>query len=57
MNTTKLGNLLFAVGLLSGGIYATKRSKPLLSVGLYALGFGVGGFILGNSLTNFYSNK
>jgi hypothetical protein len=57
MNTTKLGNLLFAVGLLSGGVYATKRSKPLLSVGLYALGFGVGGFILGNSLTNFYSNK
>jgi len=52
---SKLGNLMFAVGLLSGGVYASKRGKPALTIGLFALGFGLGGFLLGNAVTNFYS--
>ena len=53
--STKLGNLLLAVGLLSGGVYASKKGKPILTIGLFAVGFGVGGYFLGNSITNYYS--
>lgn len=52
---TKLGNLLFTIGVVGGGIYAAKRNKPLLTIGLISLGMGFGGYLVGNSITNFYS--
>ena len=53
--STQLGNVFFAVGLLAGGISAAKKGKPTLTIGLFALGYGVGGYILGNAITNFYN--
>jgi hypothetical protein len=52
---SKLGNLLFALGAVGGGLYAAKRSKPLLTIALISLGAGLGGYLVGNSITNFYS--
>lgn len=54
---SKLGNILLAAGLLSGGIYAAKKGKPTTTILLYSVGLGLGGFVLGNSITNFYINK
>jgi hypothetical protein len=54
LKQSKLGNLFLAVGVVSGGIYAAKRGKPAMTIGLIALAAGFGGFIVGNALTKFY---
>jgi hypothetical protein len=57
LTQSKLGNLFLAVGLLSGGIYGVRAQKSLLGIGLYAAALGAGGYVLGNAITNYYSNK
>ena len=54
LSQSKLGNLILAIGVVGGGIYAAKRGKPAMTIGVIALVSGVGGFILGNALTKFY---
>jgi hypothetical protein len=57
LQQTKLGNLMFAIGLVGGGIYAAKRNKPLATIALISVALGAGGYVLGNSVYNFYTNK
>jgi Na+/phosphate symporter len=55
---SKLGNLFAAFGAIGGAAYAVKNKKSAQNIGLIAIGVGLGGFILGNALTNYYtSNK
>jgi hypothetical protein len=54
MNNSKLGNIAGTIGLLGGIMYAMKKNKGLGATSLYALGFGIGGLLLGNAITKFY---
>lgn len=54
MKNSKFGNTLGSIGLLGGIFYAMRKHKSLGVTALYALAFGVGGVIIGNSITNFY---
>jgi hypothetical protein len=51
---TKFGNTLGTIGVLGGIFYAMKNNKGLGATSLYAIGFGVLGVIIGNSITKFY---
>ena len=57
MEKTKLGSLLFTIGLVGGGLYGAKKGKPAMTIGLFAIGFGVGGYLLGNSISKFYETN
>ncbi len=52
---SKLGNLLATVGLVGAAIYAVKTHKKAPMFLALVAGFGLGGYIVGNSVTNFYS--
>ena len=52
---SKLGGVLSTVGVLSGIFYAMKNNKGLTQTAVYAVGFGIGGLLLGNSINKFYS--
>lgn len=52
--TSKLGGVLGTVGVLSGIFVAMKQNKKLGATALYAIAFGVGGLLIGNSITKFY---
>jgi len=54
INTTKFGSILGTVGVATGVFYAMKKSKGLGETTLYAVGFGILGLIIGNSITKFY---
>jgi hypothetical protein len=54
MKNSKFGNTLGSIGLLGGIFYAMGKHKSLGQTAIYGLLFGVGGIIIGNSITNFY---
>jgi hypothetical protein len=55
---SKLGSLLGALGAVGGAVYAVKNKKSAQNIALIAFGVGLGGFIVGNALTNYYvTNK
>ena len=54
MEKSKLGSLFFTIGLIGGGLYGAKKGKPTMTIGLLAITFGVGGYLLGNSISKFY---
>lgn len=56
MNNTnsKIGNLLGSVGVVGGIVFAMKKDKKLGVTALYAVGFGLVGLLIGNSINNFY---
>jgi xanthosine utilization system XapX-like protein len=56
MKNSKFGNTLGSIGLLGGIFYAMGKQKSLGQTAIYALLFGVGGIIIGNSITIF-TNK
>ena len=51
---TKFGNTLGSVGLVGGMLYAMKNNKDTKGIVIYGLLFGIGGLLIGNSLTKFY---
>lgn len=56
MEKTKIGNLLGTIGVASGVFYAMKKGKGLGATTLFAVGFGLIGLMLGNSISKFYEN-
>ena len=54
INQSKLGTSFGSIGLLVGLFYAMKERKGVAVTGLYALGFGAVGLIIGNQVTKFY---
>jgi hypothetical protein len=54
MQQNKFANVLASVGVLSGLIIATKKNKNIGMTTLYALGLGIAGFYIGNSISKFY---
>jgi uncharacterized membrane protein AbrB (regulator of aidB expression) len=56
MKKTKIGNLLGTIGVATGVFYSMKKGKGLGVTTLFAVGFGVVGLMLGNSLSKFYEN-
>ena len=51
---SKLGNLMAAVGAIGGGLYALKGNKSTITIVTFIGVAGVGGYILGNAITNYY---
>jgi hypothetical protein len=51
---SKFGGALGTIGVLGGVFYAMKKDKSFAMTGAYAIGFGILGLILGNSITKFY---
>jgi FtsH-binding integral membrane protein len=51
---SNLGNTLGTIGVLSGLAYSIKNKKSFGMSALYVIAFGIGGLILGNSVTKFY---
>lgn len=51
---SNLGNTLGTIGVLSGLAYSIKNKKNFGMSALYVIAFGIGGLILGNSVTKFY---
>ena len=54
MENSKIGNLLGSIGVATGDLYAMKKGKGLGATTLFAVGFGVIGIMLGNSISKFY---
>ena len=54
MDKSKLGSALGSFGVLAGILYGVKNQKNIGLTTLYALGFGLAGIIVGNSITKFY---
>jgi len=54
MGNSKLGNIAGTLGLIGGIMYAMKKNKNLGQTSLYAIGFGLGGMLLGNAISKFY---
>jgi xanthosine utilization system XapX-like protein len=54
MNNSKFGNVLGTAGVLSGIFFAMKNNKSIGATAFYALGFGIAGILIGNSITKFY---
>jgi hypothetical protein len=52
--TSKLGNLMAAIGAVGGGLYALKNNKSNISLITFIGVAGVGGYMIGNALTNYY---
>lgn len=55
LQTSKIGTLLASVGAIGGAIYAVKNQKPTTTLVLMTIGFGIGGYMLGNSINKFYT--
>lgn len=54
MKSTKIGNLLGSGAVLGGVFYAISKGKDFKGILLYGTIFGVGGYLLGNSISKFY---
>jgi len=54
MKNSKFGNVLGTAGVLGGIFFAMKNNKKLGATAIYALGFGIAGILIGNSITKFY---
>lgn len=54
---TKLGSLLGAFGAVGGAFYAVKKGKDAQNIAIIAVAVGLGGFIVGNALTNYYTTN
>jgi len=54
MEKTNLGNTLGTIGVISGLAYSIKNKKSFGMSAFYVIAFGIGGLILGNSVTKFY---
>ena len=52
--SSKIGNLLAAIGLIGGAAYAMKGGKNPQSIAMFAIGFAAGGYILGNATSKFF---
>lgn len=54
MEKTNLGNTLGTIGVISGLAYSIKNKKSFGMSAFFVVIFGIGGMILGNSVTKFY---
>ncbi len=54
MDNSKLGSLLGTAGVLAGLLIAVKSNKSIGVTALFAVGFGIGGYMAGNAITKFY---
>ena len=50
LETTNLGTTLGTAGVLGGIFYAIKQNKSFGVLALYAVGFGLAGMFIGNTL-------
>ena len=51
LKTSNLGTTLGTAGVLGGIFYAMKEKKSFGVLALYAIGFGIGGMFIGNTLS------
>lgn len=56
MQNSKIGNTLSTIGVLGGLLYGMKKSKPIGTLVVYGVLFGVAGMLLGNSINKFYED-
>jgi hypothetical protein len=54
---SKLGSLLAAFGAVGGAIYVAKKGGAAKNIAITAVAAGLGGYILGNALTNYYATN
>lgn len=54
---SKLGSLLAAFGAVGGALYVAKKKGTAQNIAITAVAVGLGGYILGNALTNYYSTN
>jgi len=54
---SKLGSLLGAFGAVGGALYMVKKGGPATKIAITAVVAGLGGYILGNALTNYYTTN
>lgn len=54
MQVSKFGNVVGTLGVIGGVFYGMKKNKNMGTTALYAIGFGVLGLWLGNSVSKFY---
>jgi hypothetical protein len=52
LKSSNIGTLLGAIGLIGGAMYAIKGGK---NIAVFTIGFGVGGYLLGNAVSKFYT--
>jgi len=55
LQSSKIGTLLGTIGLIGGAIYAIKGGKSAKNIAIFTIGFGVGGYLLGNAVNKFYT--
>jgi hypothetical protein len=54
MQKQKLGNLVASAGVLGGIFYGIGKQKDFGTILVYGALFGIGGYMLGNSVQRFY---
>jgi hypothetical protein len=54
MKSSKIGNLIGTGAVLGGVFYAISKGKDFKGIALYGALFGIGGYLLGNSISKFY---
>lgn len=54
MNNSKLGSLLGTLGVIGGVVYGMKKGGGFGKTALFAALFGIGGVVVGNSISKFY---
>lgn len=54
IDQSKFGNLLGTIGVFGGIFYAMSKKEKLGMTAAYAIGFGIGGYLIGNAITKFY---
>ena len=55
LKSSNIGTLLGAIGLIGGAMYAIKGGKSVQNIAVFTIGFGVGGYLLGNAVSKFYT--
>jgi hypothetical protein len=54
MQQSKFGNALGTIGAVGGVLYSIRKQKSFGATALFAVGFGILGLMIGNSITKFY---
>jgi hypothetical protein len=54
MQTSKLGNIFGAIGIIGGIFYGMKKKDKIGTTAIYAIALGIAGVFIGNSVTKFY---
>ena len=54
INKSQLGSTLGTIGAIGGILYSMKKGKGLGATFLFTVAFGIGGLLVGNSVSKFY---